>query len=71
MSESLAWRELDRTQHKVLERLWAGGSTRGVDRVTVIGLALMGYVEDDRLTSVGEQLCANALSDIVARLRNS
>lgn len=71
MSEPVPWGELDRAQRKVLERLWAGGSTRGLDRVTLIGLALMGYVEDDRLTPVGEELCADALNDIVSRLRES
>jgi hypothetical protein len=71
MSEASPWRELDRAQRKVLERLWAGGSTRGLDRVTIIGLHLMGYVEGDRLTSVGEDLCANALDEIIGRLRNN
>lgn len=71
MSEPLAWGELTREQKRALERLWAGGSTRGLDRVTLIGLALMGYVEDDRLTSAGDDLCANALDEVVARLRDN
>jgi hypothetical protein len=54
MSEPLAWGELTREQKRALERLWAGGSTRRLDRVSLIGLALMGYVEDDRLTSAGD-----------------
>jgi len=70
MSEPSPWNELERAQRKALERLWAGGSTRGLDRVAIIGLHLMGYVEDDRLTSAGEELCANALDEIVGRLRN-
>ena len=71
MSAAVPWSELDRAQRRVLERLWAGGSTRGLDRVTIIGLHLMGLVEGDHLTSAGEQFCANALDEIVARLRNN
>ena len=71
MSQQVPWSELDRAQRKVLERLWAGGSTRGLDRVTIIGLHLMGYVDGDRLTSAGEELCSKALDEIVARLRNN
>jgi hypothetical protein len=71
MSESLSWDELSREQKRALERLWAGGSTRGLDRVAVIGLVLMGYVEGDRLTSAGEELCADAHDAVVARLRDN
>jgi hypothetical protein len=62
---------LNRTQQRLLERLWAGGSVRGQDPAIVVGLVLMGYVMNERLTAAGETLCAGALADVVNRMKKS
>ena len=71
MPDAHPWNELSRAQQRVLARLWAGGSCRGQDRVTVIGLVLMGYVEGEHLTPAGERLCSDALGEIVNRLHEN
>jgi hypothetical protein len=69
MTKPLAWEKLSREQQTVLERLWAGGTIRGKDPVTVLGLARMGYVVGDRLTKAGDKLCADALTGMMERMR--
>lgn len=68
MAESLSWNELSRAHQRVLARLWGGGSVRGQDPEVVIGLQLMGYMQGDRLSPIGHQLCADAYVAMADRI---
>ena len=68
MSAALAWNELSRSHQKVLARIFGGGTTRGQDPSVVIGLHLMGYMQDDKLSAQGEELCRGALVATVQRI---
>jgi len=66
-SEGMPWNQLSRAHQKVLERLWAGGTLRGRDPDIVTGLRLMGYIDGNELTPLGERLCVNALIAVLER----
>ena len=68
MSEPLAWNHLSRAHQKVLARVWAGGTIRNQDPSIVVGLQLMGYMQGDKLSTAGDQLCSEALITTMKRV---
>jgi hypothetical protein len=71
VSEPLSWDELSRAQQRALERLWARGTVRGQDPTIVIGLTLMGYVVGERLSTSGDELCSQALAEMMGRMHTT
>ena len=71
MSAPVAWNELSRSHQKVLARIFGGGTTRGQDHSVVIGLHLMGYMQDEKLSAKGEELCRQALAATVQRVADA
>jgi len=68
MSAPFTWDDLSRAHQKVLARVWGGGTTRGQDQNVVTGLRLMGYMQGEKLSPKGEEMCRAALLATVQRI---